>query len=100
MVLATARTSIADFLSTLIYVYSLLIFLYIIVQLLLSAGLRPPYSRTFDQVFGFLREVSEPLLRLFRRFIPPLGGLDLSAFFALISLQVLNAVVVARIIHG
>jgi YggT family protein len=98
--LASARTSIADFLSAAIYVYSLLIFLYIVLQLLFSVGLRMPYSRTFDQVFGFLREISEPLLRVFRRIIPPFGALDLSAFFALIALQVFNAIVVVRIIHG
>ena len=98
--LASTRTDVADYLSTLIYVYSLLIFLYIIVQLLFSAGLRPPYSRTFDATFGFLREISEPLLRIFRRVIPPFGGLDLSPFFALIALQAFNVVVVGRVIHG
>ena len=45
MILASARTQIADFLSALIYVYTLLIILYIVVQLLFAAGLRPPYSR-------------------------------------------------------
>jgi uncharacterized protein YggT (Ycf19 family) len=98
--LASARTAVADYLSTLIYVYSLLIFIYILVQLFFSAGLRPPYSRTFDQVFGFLREISEPLLRVFRRIIPPLGGLDLSAFAALVALWAFNVVIVGRVIHG
>jgi uncharacterized protein YggT (Ycf19 family) len=98
--LASTRTDIADYLSTLIYVYSLLIFLYILIQLLFSAGLRPPYSRTFDQVFGFLREISEPLLRVFRRIIPPMGGLDLSALAALVALWAFNVVVVGRVIHG
>ena len=46
LVLASARTSIADFLSTLIYVYTLVIIVYIVVQLLFAAGVRPPYSRT------------------------------------------------------
>jgi YggT family protein len=97
---ASARTEIANYLSTIIYVYSLLIFLYIIIQLLFSAGLRPPYSRTFDAVFKFLREISEPLLRIFRRIIPPFGGLDLSPLFALIALQLFNSLVVGRVIHG
>ena len=50
ILLASARTQIADFLSTLIYVYTLLIILYIVIQLLFSAGLRPPYSRATDAV--------------------------------------------------
>jgi YggT family protein len=100
VIVASARTDIADYLSTLIYVYGLLIFIYIVLLLLFSVGLRPPYSRALDIVFGFLRDISEPLLRIFRRVIPPLGPLDLSAFFALITLSVFNAVVVERLIHG
>ena len=63
MILASTRTQIADFLSALIYVYTLLIIVYVVVQLLFSAGLRPPYSRTVDAVLGFLRDVCEPFLR-------------------------------------
>ena len=100
MIVASARTEIADYLYVLVNVYAFLIFAYIVLMLLFSVGLRPPYSRTLDVVLGFLRDVTEPFLRLFRRFIPPMGPLDLSAFFALITLQVFNAVVVARLIHG
>ncbi len=100
MILATARTQIADFLSALIYVYTLLIILFIVIQLLFAAGLRPPYSRATDAILSFLREVCEPFLRIFRRIVPSLGGLDLSPLFAIITLSILNNVVVERIIHG
>ena len=82
MILASARTEIAEYLSTLIYVYTLLIILHIVIQLLFSVGLRPPYSRATDVVLGFLRDVCEPFLRLFRRMIPSFGGLDLSPILA------------------
>ncbi len=100
LLLASARTQFADFLSALIYVYTLLIILHIVIQLLFAAGLRPPYSRTVDAILGFLRDVCEPFLRLFRRFIPSLGGLDFSPLLAIIALSVLNNIVVERIIHG
>lgn len=100
LLLASARTQIADFLGTVIYVYMLLLILYVVIQLLFSVGVRPPYSRTMDAVLGFLRDVCEPFLRLFRRVIPIVGGLDLSPLLAIITLQVINAVVVGRIIHG
>jgi YggT family protein len=100
MVLASARTQVADFLSALIYVYVLLIFVHIVIQLLLSAGLRPPYSRALDAVLGFLRDVSEPYLRLFRRILPSFGGLDLSPMLGILTLYVVNRVVVEGIIHG
>jgi uncharacterized protein YggT (Ycf19 family) len=76
MLLATARTDIADYLSTVIYVYTLLIVLFVVVQLLFSVGLRPPYSRTLDALLSFLREICEPYLRLFRRIVPVFGGFD------------------------
>jgi YggT family protein len=100
MVLASARTQIADFLSTVIYVYTLLIIVYIVVQLLFAAGLRPPYSRTTDSILGFLRDICEPFLRIFRRLLPQFGGFDFSPILALITLSIINNVVVERIIHG
>jgi uncharacterized protein YggT (Ycf19 family) len=100
MILATARTQIADFLSALIYVYTLLIILYIVIQLLFMVGLRPPYSRASDAVLGFLRDVVEPFLRIFRRVIPSFGGIDFSPLLAILSLSIINNVIVGRIIHG
>jgi uncharacterized protein YggT (Ycf19 family) len=100
MIIASARTGIADFLSTLIYVYTLLIIAYIVTNLLFAAGVRPPYSRATDSILGFLRDVCEPFLRIFRRVIPSLGGWDFSPILAIITLQVVNMVIVGGIIHG
>lgn len=100
MLLASARTQIADYLSTLIYVYTLLIILYIVIQLLFSVGIRPPYSRALDAVLGFLRDVCEPFLRIFRRLLPSFGGLDFSPILAIFTLQIINSIVVNDLIHG
>ena len=100
LVLATTRTEIAGFLSTLIYVYTLLIILYIVVNLLFSVGVRPPYSRTIDAVLAFLRDICEPFLRIFRRFAPRLGAFDLTPMLAIFSLYLINIIVVQGIING
>ena len=100
MILATARTEIADILSSILYVYGIIIFLYIVVQLLFNAGIRPPYSRTSGAVLQFLHDVCEPYLRLFRRLIPGMGALDFSPMLALITLYVVNRVIVLGVIHG
>jgi YggT family protein len=100
MILASARTQIADYLSTLIYVYTLLIILYIVIQLLFAAGFRPPYSRTVDRVLSFLRDVVEPYLRLFRRLLPTFGGFDFSPILAILTLAILNRIIVQGLIHG
>lgn len=97
---ATARTQVADYLSTLIYVYTILIIVYIVVQLLFAAGLKPPYSRTTDAVLGFLRDICEPYLRIFRRILPSFGGIDFSPLIAIIVLGLVNEIVVQGIIHG
>jgi YggT family protein len=100
MIVASVRTEVADFLSTVIYVYTLIIIVYIVMNLLFAAGIRPPYSRTTDRVLGFLRDVCEPFLRIFRRLVPAMGGFDFSPVLAIISLYIINIVVVQGIIHG
>ena len=56
--------------------------------------MRPPYSRTLDAVLGFLRDICEPFLRIFRRFIPSLGGFDFSPILAIFTLQIVSRIVV------
>jgi YggT family protein len=99
-ILASARVEIANYLSTLIYVYTLLIFAHIVVNWLFAFGLRPPYSRASGAVLGFLRDVCEPFLRIFRRVIPSFGAIDLSPIVAILVLGIVDRVVVQGIIHG
>jgi YggT family protein len=100
LLLASARADIAGYLETLIYVYTLLIVAYIVVQLLFAFGVRPPYSRVTDAVLTFLRDVCEPYLRIFRRIIPMAGMLDFSPIVAILVLTLINAVVVRGLIRG
>lgn len=106
LLLATARTQAADYLSTLIYVYTLLIVVYIVVQLLFAFGVRPPYSRAMDAVLTFLRDVCEPYLRLFRRmrlFDRPLfqfGAFDFSPIAAVFVLSLINTLLVQGVLRG
>ena len=90
LVLAAARDSIADFLTALLYVYIILIFAYIITSLIFSFGGRIPYSRWSSATLGFLRDVTEPYLGLFRRFIPPIGPVDVSPIVAILVLQIVG----------
>lgn len=92
-VLATVRGTIADLVSAFVWVYTLVIFAYILTSLAFAAGLRFPYSRWSDAVLTFLRDVCEPFLRLFRRILPSFGGLDLSPIVAIIVLQVAGALI-------
>jgi YggT family protein len=99
-VVATARDQIADFLSALLTVYILLIFAYIITTLIFSFGGRIPYAQWSSAVLGFLRDVSEPYLGLFRRFIPPIGPVDISPIVAILVLRFVGGFVIALIRGG
>jgi YggT family protein len=93
LVLAITRNDIADYVQTVFWVYILIIFAYILLNMMFSLGLRPPYSRPLNAFLGFLRDVSEPYLRIFRRFIPSAGMFDFSPMVAIIVLYVLQAVI-------
>jgi YggT family protein len=96
---AITRDDIANYVNALFLVYILLIFVYILLNMMFSLGLRPPYSRWTDMVMNFLRDVCEPYLRIFRRFIPPIGMFDLSPIIGIILLIVVEQVV-TNLIRG
>lgn len=89
---ASARVDVANYVSALFEVYIALIFIYILLNLLFSFGMRMPYARWSDAVLTFLRDVSEPYLRLFRRFIPSIGAFDFSPMIAIIVLYFLRTI--------
>jgi YggT family protein len=99
LALALTRVDIANYVDALFTVYIILILIYILVNLLFSFGLRPPYSRYTDAILGFLRDVCEPYLGLFRRFIPPIGMFDFSPIIALFVLYIVRQLVYSAI-HG
>lgn len=97
LLLASARGQIADFVGALVWVYTLLILAYILTQLYFQFGGRVPYARWSSAVLGFLRDVVEPYLAIFRRFIPPLGPLDLSPIVAIVLLRIVGALLESAI---
>jgi YggT family protein len=68
--------SLANFLN----IYLLLIF----VRILLTWF---PTVSWMNQVEAFLSPITDPYLNIFRSFIPPLGGLDISPILAIIVLN-------------
>jgi uncharacterized protein YggT (Ycf19 family) len=99
LITASARIDIANYVAAVVEVYILAIIIYVLLNMMFSFGLRPPYSRVTDGVLGFLRDVSEPYLRVFRRVIPPIGMIDLSPMIAIILLLFVRTIVV-NAIHG
>jgi YggT family protein len=69
--------SLANFLN----IYLLLIFIRILLTWF-------PTVNWMNQIASFLSPITDPYLNIFRSFIPPIGGLDLSPILAIIVLQV------------
>jgi YggT family protein len=94
---AITRADVADYVSALFLIYLILIF----VRILLSWIPRLPYNRYLQAVVGFVHEVTDPYLNLFRRLLPPVGGrgfgLDLSPILAIIVLYIVQGIVVGLI---
>ena len=85
--LADTGDSLANFVRVFLWVYTLMLFAYI-----LTSWIRLPYRPWLNRVQRFLYDVCDPYLRIFRRFLPPLGPLDLSPMVAIFVLLILSNV--------
>jgi hypothetical protein len=54
----------------------------------------PPYGETRRFVSKIMTDVTDLYLNLFRKIIPPFGGLDFSPIIAVIALQILNYAII------
>ncbi len=84
--IADAATTAASFVAVFVYVYSLLIFAYV-----LTSWIRIPYA--LSGVQRFLYDICEPYIRIFRRLLPPMGPLDLSPLVAILALYLLRLLI-------
>jgi YggT family protein len=80
-------SSLVTFVDVFLWVYTLLLFAYI-----LTSWIRLPYSPWLNRVQRFLYDVCDPYLRIFRRFLPPLGPLDLSPMVAIFVLFIVRGI--------
>jgi YggT family protein len=94
---SVTRDDVASYVSTLFLIYTILIF----VRVLMSWFTRIPYNRVLMGVLDFVRETTDPYLNLFRRFVPMVrigpGALDLSPIVAIIVLSIVGRIVVSLI---
>ncbi|MEH2145619.1 YggT family protein [Nostoc sp.] len=52
-----------------------------------------PTINWYNQPFAALSQITDPYLDLFRRIIPPLGGMDFSPMLAIILLQIAGGLI-------
>jgi len=76
--------AISELITLAVYLFIGMIFITIILSWLGQSNQNPMVS--------LLHQVTEPVLRPFRRVIPPLGGLDLSPIAAIVTLQIIKII--------
>lgn len=66
---------------------TLRVYLFIILIYVIMSWISPG---TYNPAARLMESIAQPVLRPLRRLLPPIGGLDLSALFALIGIQALT----------
>ena len=79
---------------TLLSIYSNIILIAIILSWLRAFNVINPSNRFFYTVCDALERLTEPVFAYARRFIPPIGGLDLSPVAVLLAIQFLQSFLV------
>ncbi|MCP2726998.1 YggT family protein [Limnofasciculus baicalensis] len=77
----SATNLLTDSLANFLQIYLLLIFIRILLTWF-------PTVEWMNQVSSVLSPITDPYLNIFRSFIPPIGGMDLSPILAILVLQV------------
>lgn len=83
--------ALADGLATFINVFLFAV----IIQVILS-WVNPG---AYNPIIGLVNSISRPVLKPIQRFIPPLGGLDLSPLFATLGLMVIKMLLIPPIVY-
>ena len=85
----TARYILVSSVFKLIFL-SIRMFMFAIIIRIVLSWIAP---QTYNPATALLNAITDPLLRPFRRFIPPIGGFDLSPVFAIILIGALSMLV-------
>ena len=86
VLIADAADTAAQFVAVFVYVYSALIFAYVILS-----WIQVPYALSWLQ--RFLYDVCEPYVGIFRRLLPPVGPMDFSPVLAIAVLYLLRLLI-------
>ena len=82
---------------TLITIYIWLLIAQAILSWLVGFGIINRYNRAVATIGDFLWRITEPVLRPIRRFIPDLGGIDISPVILILIILLIENVIVRYI---
>lgn len=79
--------AVLELINTVVQIYTILLFVYIVIDLLVKFGVVNAHHRVIYVVMDFLSRITEPLLQPIRNFLPNLGGIDISPVVLVLLLQ-------------
>jgi YggT family protein len=92
--LVSANNAVISILCVVLNIYTIVLFIRVVVSWAYLFGFRPPYTGPVRKVLDLLEDVTEPVLKPLRAMIPPVRaggmGLDLSMIVAFVILFVLR----------
>ena len=92
--LVSANNAVISILCIVLNIYTIILFIRVVVSWAYLFGFRPPYTGPVRTVLDLLEDVTEPVLKPLRAVIPPVRaggmGLDLSMIVAFVILFVLR----------
>lgn len=81
-----------------LYVWTLLA--YIIINWLVAFKIVNPWQPFVRMAIHFLGRIHEPLMGMVRRFLPDLGGIDISPIVLLLAVQFLRNLLIGFLVGG
>ena len=88
------------FISPILTIYFIALLVYVILGWLMIGGVVDNRNQTVRSIYQFLFSIIEPVARTIRRFIPPLGSLDLSILVIALAIPFLRDWLIPRVIFA
>ena len=88
------------FISPILTIYFIALLVYVILGWLMIGGVVDNRNQTVRSIYQFLFSIIEPVARPIRRFIPPLGSLDLSILVIALAIPFLRDWLIPRVIFA
>ncbi|MEL7128025.1 MAG: YggT family protein [Pseudomonadota bacterium] len=76
----------------------LVVLVYVIMSWLFAGGILQTHNPTARNIWNMLHSVIEPMVRPLRRFIPPMGGFDLSLLVFILLIRFVDKALIPRLI--
>jgi YggT family protein len=83
--------------NTLAYLYFWVVVIMVVMSWLIAFNVINPYNQFVRAIQTFCYRATEPLLKPIRRFLPDLGGLDISPIILLVGVEAVRIVLVSAL---